>query len=293
MKILITFVVVVLVVVIGFRLVTFTVDETEKAVVLQFGQIVRVVEEPGLYYKKPVIQNVVYLEDRLLSMDIKPAPVITIDKQRLTIDSYTLWRINDSRKFVETMRGLRPNAEKRLDDIVYSLFRDVLGQKNFSEVLRRDFLAEVHARASTQVADFGMEIVDVRIKRADLPEANEQAVYLRMMSERKQIAQGFRAEGEQEAQRVRSEADRKIQILLAEANKRSEELKGEGDARAVEIDAEAYNKDAEFFFFWRTLDSYKKTLTQNSSLVLSTDSEYLRLLDVMRSKGLIEAAEKR
>jgi membrane protease subunit HflC len=276
-----------------YGLLTFTVDETQKAVVLEFGKIVRVVTEPGLYVKTPFVQNVVYLEDRLLSVDIQPAPIITVDKQRLTVDSYTLWRIRDARRFMETMQGLRSNAEQRLDDIVYSLLRDVLGQKSFEDILKREFLSEVKRRAQTQVQDFGMEVVDVRIKRADLPTANEQAVYQRMIKERKQIAQRYRAEGEQEAQRIRSEADRQVQIILAEARKRSEELKGEGDASALQIYAEAYNRDPNFFVFWRTLESYKKSLAQNSTLVLSTGSDYLKLIELMGSKGLMEGLSGR
>ncbi len=286
MKTLILFLFIALGVVVGYRAFVFTVDETEKAVVLQFGEIVRVIEEPGLYFKKPFLENVVKLDDRLLSVDIKPAPVITVDKQRLTVDSYTLWRIKDSTRFVETMRGVRRNAEQRLDDILYSLLRDVLGQKSFEDILNREFLAEVRTRAQTQVEDFGITIVDVRIKRADLPETNEQAVYQRMMSERQQIAEGFRAEGAQQAQRIRAETDRKVQIILAEANKKAEELKGEGDAQALEIYANVYNRDPKFFLFWRTLDSYKKSLKTQSTLILSSESEYLKLLNVMSSKTL-------
>ncbi len=234
-------------------------------------------------FKIPFIQNVVYLEDRLLSADIKPAPVITVDKQRLTVDSYTLWRISDPQRFVETMRGLRSNAEKRIDDIVYSLLRDVLGKKSFDDILKREFLTEVKDLARAQLTDFGIVVIDVRLKRADLPEANQQAVYQRMMSERQQIAQRFRAEGEQQAQRIRAEADRKVKIIIAEAQKTSEQLKGEGDAQALEIYAKAYNQDARFFQFWRTLESYKLSLASNSTLVLSADSEYLRLLETMRS----------
>jgi membrane protease subunit HflC len=269
----------------GYRAFLFSVDETEKAVVLEFGKIVRVIETPGLYAKKPLIQNVTYLEDRLLSVDIKPAPVITVDKQRLTVDSYTLWRIKDARQFTETMRGLRNNAEQRLDDIIYSLLRDVLGQKTFEDILKREFLSEVRNNAQKQVADFGISIIDVRIKRADLPEANEQAVYQRMMSERKQIAERYRAEGDQEAQGIKAEADRKVQITLATARKQSEELKGEGDAQALEIYAKAYNRDPKFFQFWRTLESYKVSLATNSTLILSTDSDYLKLLDTMLPKS--------
>ncbi len=284
MKTLITVLVILAVMFFGYRAFLFSVDETEKAVVLEFGKIVRVIEAPGLYAKKPLIQNVVYLEDRLLSVDIKPAPVITVDKQRLTVDSYTLWRIKDPRRFTETMRGLRTNAEQRLDDIIYSLLRDVLGQKTFEDILKREFLSEVRDNAQKQVADFGITIIDVRIKRADLPEANEQAVYQRMMSERKQIAERYRAEGDQEAQRIKAETDRKVQITLATARKQAEELKGEGDAQALEIYAKAYNRDPKFFQFWRTLESYKLSLATNTTLILSTDSDYLKLLDTMQPK---------
>lgn len=292
MKSLIIFLVLVVLALISYWLFTFTVDETQKAVVLQFGEIVRIVEEPGLHFKTPLLENVVYLEDRLLSYDIRSAPVITVDKQRLTVDSYTLWRIQDARRFMETMRGLRSNAEQRLDDIIYSLLRDSLAQKNFEDILKREFLTEVKQRAQTQVKDFGIEIIDVRIKRADLPAANEQAVYQRMIKERRQIAQRYRAEGEQQALGIRSQADRQVQITLAEAHKRSEELKGEGDASALQIYAEAYNRDPNFFLFWRTLESYKTSLAQNSTLVLSTESDYLKLLELMSAKGLMEALDK-
>jgi len=293
MRSLVVFVIVAVLAWIGFSLFTFTVDETKKAVIVQLGQIVRVVEEPGLHFKTPFVQQVIYLEDRLLTVDIKPAEGLTVDKQRVTIDSYTLWRIADAKLFVERLRGNLASAERRLDDIIYSLLRDALGQLGFHEVLRREFLVGVRRQAQEQVRDFGIEIVDVRVKRTDLPEANERAVYQRMISERKQIAERYRAEGEQEARKIRSEADKQVQILLAEAHKRAEQLKGEGDARAIEIYAEAYNRDPNFFLFWRTLESYKKSLAQNGTLVLSTSSDYLKLLDIMESKRLIEALDGR
>jgi membrane protease subunit HflC len=284
-RVLIGLIVLVVLAWVGFSLFSFTVDETQKAVVLQFGEIKRIVTDPGLYFKTPFVQNVVYVEDRLLSMDIKPAEIITVDKQRLTIDSYTLWRIADLKKFVQTVPGGRTQAETNLDNIVYGLLRDVLGKKNFTDVLQRDFLTEVKQSAQTQVADFGIQIVDVRIKRADLPDANAQAVYQRMISERQQIAQRFRAEGEQESQRIRSDADRQVTIIKADANKTSEEMKGDGDAQALEIYANAYNQDEKFFLFWRTLESYKKTLETNTTLVLSSQADYLRLLETMQPQG--------
>lgn len=289
MKSLITIVAVLVLAWIGYSLFTYSLDETQKAVVIQLGNIQRVVDQPGLHFKTPFVQDIVYLDDRLLYYDIQPAPVITVDKQRLTVDSYTIWRIKEPRLFMETLSGLRNNAEQRLDDIIYSLLRDVLGQKTFDEVLERDFLAEVKQFASEQVRDFGIEIVDVRIKRADLPESNEQQVFERMINERLQVAQKFRAEGEQEAQKIRAEADKEREIILAEANKTSEILKGEGDAQALQIYAEAYNQDPDFFLFWRTLESYKKSLATNTTLVLSTNSDYLKLLDISKSKRLIES----
>jgi membrane protease subunit HflC len=202
-----------------------------------------------------------------------------VDKQRLTVDSYTLWRIKDARRFVETMRGMRSNAEQRLDDIVYSLLRDVLGQKTFADILKREFLSGVQKLANRQVTDFGMEIIDVRIKRADLPDTNQQAVYQRMISERQQIAEKYRAEGMQEAQRIRAETDRKVKITIAEAEKEAEELKGQGDAQALKTYVDAYKLNPSFFLFWRTLESYKVTLPGTTSLVLSSGADYLRLLE--------------
>jgi modulator of FtsH protease HflC len=278
MKALVLVILAALLLIVGYRAFTVQVDETETGVILQFGEIRSVLDSPGLHFKKPFIQNAIFLDRRLLSTDIKPAPIITVDKQRLTVDSYTLWRISDARQFVETMRGLQSNAEQRLDDIVYSLLRDVLGQKSFADILTREFLGDVQKHANAQVKEFGMEIIDVRIKRADLPETNEQAVYQRMISEREQIAEKFRAEGAQEAQRIRAETDREVKILLAEAEKTAEEVKGAGDAEALKVYADAYNKNASFFLFWRTLESYKVTLKGNTSLILSSDSDYLKLL---------------
>jgi membrane protease subunit HflC len=280
------------VLVIGFNLVTFTVDETQNAVVIQIGEIQRVVLEPGLYFKTPFVQDIVYVEDRLLSVDIQPATSLSVEKKQLTVDSYTLWRIADPRLYVETVSGIRSVAETRIDDIIFGSLKDVIGTITFDEVLQRDFLAKVKSDAQAQVDILGIEIVDVRIKRADLPEATERAVFGRMISEREQIAQQFRAEGEQEALDIRSTANATVVITKAEGSKRAEELRGEGDAQALEIYADAYNQDVEFFLFWRTLESYKKTIAQNSTLVLTADSQYLKLFDIMNSGALTDALKK-
>jgi len=257
------------------------VDETQKAVVLQFGEIRRIVETPGLHFKTPFLENVLYLEDRLLDYDIQPREVITKDKVRLTVDNYALWRIEDPKKFVETMQGSLSRAESRLDDIVYSILRDVLAKQTLEDIIKREYMGEVTQRTQEQVKEFGMRIIDVRIKRADLPKANKDAVFARMRSEREQIAAKFRAEGEQEARRIRSEADKKKEIILAEARKKAEELRGQGDAEALQIYAEAYNQNPEFFRFWRTLESYKKSFNSKDTIVLSTDSDYLKFFEGM------------
>ena len=292
MRILIIFAIVVAVAFVGFNLFTFSLDETQSAVVKQFGEIIKTETEAGLHFKTPFVQTVVYLEDRLLHMDIQPAEIITVDKQRLTVDSFTMWRISDPQRFVERLFGSRTNAENRLDDIVYGVVRDVLGTKNFEEVLERDFLTEVRQRSQAAVDDLGIEIVDIKIKRADLPDANQTAVYNRMISERKQIAEGIRAEGQEQSLNIRSRADADVEIIRAEGRKRSEELRGEGDAQALEIYANAYNQDTGFFLFWRTLESYKKTLASNTTLVLSSNSEYLKLLDSMTAQSLLESINR-
>lgn len=279
MRALISVIVVVVVVLVLYNLVTYTVDETQQAVVVQLGEIVEVRREPGLYFKTPFLQNVIYLEDRILSYDIQPREVITSDKKRVTIDNYALWRISDAKQFVETMGGSLVRAQSRLDDVVYSNLRDVLAKQTLEDIIKREQMTEVTRLTQEQVRQFGMEIIDVRIKRADLPAATAEAVYNRMISERQQIAARYRAEGDQEAQRIRSQAEREKEIILAEARKRAQELMGEGDAQALEIYANAYNRDIAFYRFWRTLESYKTTLREGDTVVLSTDSEYLRFLE--------------
>lgn len=284
MRTIIALIIVVALVLVLYNLVTYTVDETQQAVVVQLGEIVEVRREPGLYFKTPFLQSVLYLEDRILSYDIQPREVITSDKKRVTIDNYALWRISDPKQFVETMGGSMVRAQSRLDDVVYSNLRDVLAKQTLEDIIKREQMTEVTRLTQEQVRQFGMEIIDVRIKRADLPAATAEAVYNRMISERQQIAARYRAEGDQEAQRIRSQAEREKEIILAEARKRAQELMGEGDAQALEIYANAYNRDIAFYRFWRTLESYKTTLQEGDTVVLSTDSEYLRFLERLSDK---------
>ena len=282
MRKLVIFVGIVVVALIAFNLFTFTVDETKKAAVLRFGEIIRVIEQPGLQFKTPFIDKVVYLDDRVLSYDIQPRDILTSDQKRLTIDNYAIWRVEGPQLFIEANGGRISNAQSRIDDIVYSDLRDVLAKHKLDEIVsekRLAYLQEVTATSRTKLIKFGIRLIDVRIKRADLPTEIEQAVFSRMRSERERIAAQLRAEGEEEAKKITSGADKEREIILADARKAAEKEMGIGDARALEIYANAYNQDADFYRFWRTLDSYETALKGNTSIVLSTESDYLRFLD--------------
>jgi modulator of FtsH protease HflC len=284
MKPFITFVCLVIVAMIGYNLFTFTVDETQRAAVLRFGEIVRIIEEPGLHFKIPFIQSVVYLEDRVLNYDIQPLDVYTSDQKRLTIDNYAIWRVGDPQRFIESTGGRISSAQGRIDEIVFSDLRNVLAEHTLDEIVsekRLEYLEQVTRRSQPKLAAFGITLIDVRIIRADLPQEIEQAVFARIRSERERLAAQLRAEGDEQARLITSTADKEVEIILADARKDAERVRGEGDAEALEIYAEAYNQDPDFYRFWRTLDSYKISLAADTRIVLSSDSDYLRFLESM------------
>jgi membrane protease subunit HflC len=284
MRTLITLGIVVLALVIAYSLFTFSVDETQKAAIVRFGEIVRIVERPGLNFKIPFVHAIVYVEDRVLSYDIQPRDVLTSDQVRLVIDNYAIWRVGDPQLFIETTGGRLSSAQSRIDDLVYSDLRNILAKHTLEEVVsekRRDFLQEVTELSRAKLRDFGILLLDVRIKRADLPTEIELAVFARMRSERERIAAQLRAEGDEQSRQIRSAADRDVVILLAQARSEAEQVRGEGDAQALEIYAEAYNQDPAFYRFWRTLESYKRTLQADTRIILTTDSDYLEFLERM------------
>lgn len=284
MKTLIAFLVVVVIVMVGYNLFTFTVDETQKAVVLRFGEIVRIVEEPGLHFKVPFIQSVTYLEDRVLNYDIQPLDVYTADQKRLAIDNYAIWRVGDPQRFIESTGGRLNSAQGRIDEIVFSDLRNILAAHTLDEIVsekRSLYLQEVTELSREKLADFGIVLIDVRIIRADLPQEIEQDVFSRMRSEREREAAKLRAEGEEQARQITSTADKDVEIILATALKDAERIRGEGDAQALETYAEAYNEDPEFYRFWRTLESYQLSLAANTRIIMSSDSDYLRYLESM------------
>jgi len=284
MKKLIIFAGVVVLLIIVYNLFTFTVDETKKAAVLRFGEIIKLAEEPGLYFKIPFVQSVKYLEDRVLNYDIQPRDILTSDHKRLIIDNYAIWRVGDPRLFIEATRGSLLNAQSRIDDIVYSDLRNILAKHTLDEIVsakRLEYLQQVTELSRDKLGKFGIVLIDVRIKRADLPTEIEKAVFSRMRSERERIAAQLRAEGEEKAKQTTSAADKDKEIILADARKEAEKIMGEGDAQALETYANAYNQDPEFYRFWRTLESYKTALGAGSRIVLSTDSDYLKFLEGM------------
>jgi len=264
----------------GWNLVVFTVPQWEQAIVVQLGEPVRTVQEPGLYFKAPLVQNVLYFDKRLLAYDAAPKEILTKDKQQLVVDNFSRWRIRDPLQFYRTVRN-EVGAQSRLDDVIYSIVRENLGRHTLREIMnekRTEVMTEVTKESDTKARDYGIEVADVRIKRADLPEKNELNVFNRMRTERERLAKKFRAEGDEEARKIRSESDKEVQILTAEARKQAEITRGQGDAQAVKIFADAYGRDPEFYQLVRTLEAYRNSITEGTTLILSPNSEFFRYL---------------
>ncbi len=258
----------------------FVVDVTQTAIVIQLGKPVRTITEPGLRLKLPLVQNVVYFDKRILDYDAVSQDVITTDKKTLLIDNFAKWRIKDPLKVYEAFQT-QQGALARLDDIIYSELRVELGRHTLSEIVsqtRSVLMETVTARANEKALAYGIEVEDVRIKRADLPEQNEKAVFTRMQAEREREAKRYRSEGAEEAQKIRSEAEKEREILLAEAYKTSQALMGGGDAQAFKTYSQAYRQDPDFFEFMRSMEAYTKALDKDTTLVLSPDSEFFRFL---------------
>jgi membrane protease subunit HflC len=261
----------------------YTVDETEQAVVLEWGvNPVKVAKDAGLHFKWPwPYQSITKFEKRLLQYDAQPREIITKDKKTLILDNYARWRIEDPIKFLQTVKN-EPGAQSRIDDIVYSELRVETASHDQIEVIaqqRETIMKEVTERCNEKAKEYGIEIVDVRIKRADLPQENEQSVFQRMVAERERQAKKYRSEGQSEATRIRAEADRESRIIISEAYKQAQITKGEGDAQAVRIYGQAYNQDPDFYSFIRTLETYDKSLNEKTTGVFSTDSEIFKLFE--------------
>ncbi len=259
----------------------YTLDETEIAIITQFGQFVGAIHEPGLHIKLPWIQALYKMDNRVLSADGAPAEFLTRDRKRVLVDYVTRWRIVDPHEFYRRVRT-EAVAQARLDEIVGARLRQEVARRDFIDLIRED-REEVMDTVATEVqvlaAQLGIEVYDTRIKRTDLPEEVQDSIFARMQAERHRIAMRYRAEGEERGNEIRADAARQATIILAEAYERSERLRGEGDARAAEIYAQAFGQDEEFFQFTRRLDAYSRFIGDGTMLVLRSDSDLLRFLE--------------
>lgn len=271
----------VIIAVIGFiiYLSLFVVQQTEQALVLRFGEPVRVILSPGLYTKLPLVDDVEFFDKRILDLDSPPLEIIASDQKRLVVDAFGRYRIVDPLRFFQSV-GTIATADQRLSVLLNSAVRQVLGEATFEQVVRderADLMQRINARVNREGTSLGVEIVDVRIRRADLPEANSQAIYQRMQTEREREATEIRAQGEQAARRIRAEADRAATVIVAEANRESEQIRGDGDAARTTIFAEAYGSDPEFFDFYRSMQAYINGLKPGETrMILSPESEFFR-----------------
>lgn len=257
----------------------FTVYETQQALVLQFGRFIKTVTEPGLHYKLPFVQNVVYIDRRVLDFDAPAEEVILGDQKRLVVDAFARYRIVDAQRFYQAVRdeaGLR----QRIDAILDASLRKVLGDTPLFTILSADrssLMARIRDDTNSRVKNFGVDVVDVRIKRADLPPENSEAIYRRMQTEREREAKELRAQGYELGQRIRASADRERRVIIAEAQKKSQIIRGQGDGEATKISAEAFGQDINFFTFYRSMQAYRDALgDENTSFVLSPDGEFFR-----------------
>lgn len=266
-------------VLIGLFSALFSVYQTQQALVLRLGEPIRVIEEPGLHAKIPMIDSVIFIDKRILDLENPSQEVIAADQKRLVVDAFARYRIVNPLRFYQSVGSVEA-ANSRLATILNSSLRRVLGESTFTQVVRdqrEDLMARIRNQVNREAAGFGIDVIDVRIRRADLPEANSQAVFQRMQTERQREAAEIRAQGGEAAQTIRSRADRDSTIIVAEANATADQLRGEGEAERNEIFAQAYNQDRSFFDFYRSMQAYEASLKgSDTRMLLAPDSEFFR-----------------
>lgn len=260
----------------------FILDQREQALVVQFGEPVRVVKDPGLHFKIPFAQDLITFDKRILDLNADPRELIASDQKRLIVDSFAKYKIVDPLKFYQTVRN-EAGMRTRLNAILDSRLREVLGSVPLQALLtgeRTKIMHSIKQNVNSEAKSFGIDVVDVRIMRADLPPTNSEAIFLRMQTERQREAKEFRAQGAEEAQGIRSKADKDRTIILAEAQKQSDLMRGDGEGKAAEIHAAAYARDPEFYRFYRSLQAYRESLKNtDTSLILSPDSDFLKFFN--------------
>jgi modulator of FtsH protease HflC len=267
----------------------FTVHQTQQVLITQFGEPIRVIDKPGLALKWPFIQSVITFDRRLLDYDAAGQEVILGDQRRLVVDTFTRYRITNPLRFYQTVGATEGGIRLRLGPIVSSSLRNTLGNEPLLSVLSADrarVMGEIRSRVNAEARSFGIEVTDVRIRRADLPDENTQAILSRMQSERERVAREQRAEGAEQAQRIRAGAERERTVLIAEAQSQSEILRGQGEQTAIRIFADAFQRDPEFFQFWRTMQAWREAFADGDArLLLSPDSDFFRYFRSMPQLG--------
>jgi modulator of FtsH protease HflC len=267
----------------------FVIPEGQQALIFQFGRHVRTIQAAGLYFKIPFLQNVNRLSYKVLAAEARPAEYITLDKKRLVVDTVGRWKIEDPLVFYQSVRDDQ-GAIDRLNDIIFARVRQEIGNHNFISIIREDresIMKLVTKGSAEQAKRFGIKVLDVRIRRVDLPEEVQASVFARMKAERERIAKRYRAEGEEQAKQLMANANKEREILLAEAYKQSETLRGQGDADATSIYSASYGRDQEFYSFLKHMDVYKKVLSKDTSIVLDPKSDFLQYM----SDPVAEAAK--
>lgn len=270
----------IIVAVLGLAQSAYIVKETEKAIVLQLGKPKSGPMGPGLHFKLPFVQNVIYFDSRLLEYDARPAEILTKDKKNMVVDNYSKWRIADPLLFYRTVRSI-PRAQARLDDIIYAELRVALGRYTLIEIIASDrtaIMEEVTRTSNSLLDPYGIEVLDVRIKRTDLPPENARAIYGRMRAERERMARQYRSQGNEAASRITAAADKERAITIADANLKAEILRGEGDAVATKIYADSFGKDPRFYEFKKSLEAYEAGFKGDTRVILSQDNPFLKYM---------------
>lgn len=258
----------------------YTIDEREQAIITEFGEFKRSVTTPGIHFKKPFVEKISRFEKRMLSTDAPPGQYLTLDKKRLVVDFLARWRIEDPLVFYKSVRNLF-SANTRIEDIVYSELREEMATHNINEVIaenRELIMNKVKEGSSEKLKEYGIQLVDVRIKRADLPSEVQQSVFDRMVAERTRISKRYRSEGEEESAKIRAETNKNKEIILAKAYAKSEKIKGEGDKKATEIYSASYNKDPEFYEFMKKLETYETVIDEKTIIFLPMNSSLFDLI---------------
>ncbi|MGV6873355.1 protease modulator HflC [Pseudochelatococcus sp. B33] len=260
---------------------TFVVHQTEYALVLRFGGVRSVATDPGLYFKLPLVENVVDIDNRVLDLDLPEQEVIAADQKRLVVDAFTRYRVTDPVRFYQTVNNIA-GANLRLANIINSTVRSVVAEATFTDIVRNNragLMHDIREEVNRQAQGLGLTVIDVRLRRADLPQQNSEAVFQRMQTERQREAADIRAQGSQLAQTIRARADRDVTVIRADANQQAQEIRGEGDAQVNSILADAYSRDADFFAFFRSLQAYSVSLGEGTRWVLSPDNRFFRFLE--------------